>query len=395
MPPICGHRHVRLVDDQQEVVGEVVEQAVRRGARLPAVGVPGVVLDARAGADLAHHLDVVGGAHAQPLRLEQLVLPLQLGQPVGELGLDAGDRALHPLGGRDVVSGGADVDLGLLAEHLAGERVHGHQPLDLVAEELHPHGELLVDGEHLEGVATYPERAAGAGQVVAGVLHLDQLAQQAVAVELVAHLHVDHPVEVLVGRAETVDARDGRHHDHVAPGEQGPGGRVPQPLDLVVDRRVLLDVGVRLRDVRLRLVVVVVGHEVLDRVVREELPQLVGVLRGQRLVRLHHQDRALHLLGQPGHRRGLAGAGRTQQHDVLLARVDPLDQLLDGLRLVAGRREVADHLERGDGALQVLAPISWRRAYGGRRHSQPRPTPPPPGPGGGPSGLTGGHDGAA
>ena len=70
------------------------------------------------------------------------------------------------------------------------------------------------------------------------------------------------------------------------------GGRVAQPLDVLVDRGVLLDVGVGLRDVRLGLVVVVVGDEVLDGVVRQHLAQLVGQLRGQRLVRRHHQRRA-------------------------------------------------------------------------------------------------------
>ena len=69
-------------------------------------------------------------------------------------------------------------------------------------------------------------------------------------------------------------------------------GRVAQPLDVLVDRGVLLDVGVGLRDVRLGLVVVVVGDEVLHGVVRQHLAQLVGQLRGQRLVRGHHQRRA-------------------------------------------------------------------------------------------------------
>jgi len=41
-----------------------------------------------AAADLAEHLHVVGGAHAQPLRLQQLAGPLKLGEPVGELGLE-------------------------------------------------------------------------------------------------------------------------------------------------------------------------------------------------------------------------------------------------------------------------------------------------------------------
>ena len=58
---------------------------------------------------------------------------------------------------------------------------------------------------------------------------------------------------------------------HVAPHEQRARRRVAQPVDVVVDRGVLLDVEIGLRDVRLGLVVVVVGDEVLDGVVREEL----------------------------------------------------------------------------------------------------------------------------
>jgi hypothetical protein len=51
---------------------------------------------------------------------------------------------------------------------------------------------------------------------------------------------------------------------------------VTQPLDLLVDRGVLLYIGIGLRDVRLGLVVVVVGDEVFDRVVGQQLAELVG-----------------------------------------------------------------------------------------------------------------------
>src|SRR6266704_3048167 len=88
---------------------------------------------------------------------------------------------------------------------------------------------------------------------------------------------------------------------------------VPQPLHLVVDRGVLLDVGIGLRNVRLWLVVDVVRDEVLHGVVRQHLAQLVGELRGQRLVGQHDQRRPLEPLGQPGDGRRLAGAGSAEQ----------------------------------------------------------------------------------
>ena len=133
------------------------------------------------------------------------------------------DRALHPLRAGDVVGGREDVELLVLGDDLAGDRVQRHQPLDLVAEELDPDRELLVDREDLEGVAADPERAAGEGHVVAGVLDLDEPPQDRVAVVLLAHPEPEHPVDVLLGGAEAVDAGHRRHHDHVAPGQQRVG----------------------------------------------------------------------------------------------------------------------------------------------------------------------------
>ena len=254
-----GHRLVRLVEDEQEVLGEVVDEAVGGRAGGAAVDVAAVVLDAVAEADLAHHLEVVGRAHAQALGLEELALLLEERQLVLQLELDAADRPLHALGSGDVVRGREDVHLLLLVDDLARHRVQGVDALDLVTEELDPDRELLVDRDDLDRVTPDAERPAGEREVVAGVLHLDETAQQVVAHDLLTDLEPGHPVDVLLRGAEAVDARHRGDDDDVAPGEQRVGGRVPEPLDLVVDRAVLLDVGVGLRDVRLGLVVVVVA----------------------------------------------------------------------------------------------------------------------------------------
>ena len=87
------HGDVALVEDDEEVVREVVEQRVRRLAGGATVEVARVVLDPGARPDLAHHLEVVRGAHAQALRLEQLAAVLEPLEPVDQLDLDVLDRA--------------------------------------------------------------------------------------------------------------------------------------------------------------------------------------------------------------------------------------------------------------------------------------------------------------
>ena len=158
-----GHRLVALVDDQQEVVGEEVEQRVRRLARRPPVERRRVVLDPVAVADLLHHLEVVLRAHPEALRLEELALLLEQGEPLLELVLDAHDRLPHALVAGDVVRGRVDDELVEHGHLLAGERVDDLDALDLVAEQLDADGRLLVGGVHLDRVAAHPELARARG----------------------------------------------------------------------------------------------------------------------------------------------------------------------------------------------------------------------------------------
>ena len=130
-------------------------------------------------------------------------------------------------------------------------------------------------------------------------------------------------------------------------------------VDLLVDRGFLLDVGVRARHVRLRLVVVVVGDEVLDGVVGEEVLELAVELRRQRLVRCEDQRRALRALDHLGHGEGLARAGDAEQNLAALFLIGAGDQLGDGRRLVALRRVLRLELETDAafGLVRALRPV--------------------------------------
>ena len=130
----------------------------------------------------------------------------------------------------------------------------------------------------------------------------------------------------------------------IGPFQQRLGGRQPHLLDMLVDRRVLLDEQVSRRHVGFRLIVVVIRHEVLDGVLREEALHLAVELGRQGLVGRHHQRRPPLRGDDVGHGEGLARASDAQQHLVALAAFDAGDELADRLGLVAGRRVIRHHL---------------------------------------------------
>ena len=262
-----------------------------------------------------------------------------------ELVADLADGALDRLAVGGVVGRRPDADVLELVVDLARERVEVLDLLDLVAEEDRAVGRLGVGREDLERLAAHAERPAREHLVVAVVLHVHELAEHLVAVDHVALLEDLDLRVVLLRRAHAVDARDRRDHDHVAAREQRARGGVAQAVDLLVDRGVLLDVEVLRRDVRLGLVVVVVGDEVLDRVLREELAELVAELRGERLVVRDDERRPLHLLDRERHRRRLARAGHAEQRLEAVAGVDARGQLVARLRLVGDGRVGGVQLE--------------------------------------------------
>ncbi len=344
-PPDLRHCLVALVDEDDRVGREVVEQRRRRLARCAAGEVPRVVLDPVAVANLADHLEVEHRALVQALGLEQLAPGLERRPSLRQFRLDRGDRPSGVLARRDEVRLGVDRQPVLAARGSPGQRIEDHQLVDLVPEEADPDGLLLVGRVDLHDVAADPERAAPELDVIALVLDVDELAEDLLPVDPLPHLERNrHPV-VGLRRTQAVDARHAGDDDDVTALEQRPGGREPQAVDLVVDRRLFLDVGVARRDVGFRLVVVVVADEVLDGVAGEEAPELLVELRRQRLVVHHHQRGAVLPGDDLRHRERLARPGHPQQDLARIAAVEPLDQLVNRPRLVAAQLEVGDEFE--------------------------------------------------
>ena len=287
------------------------------------------------------HLQVEARPLLDALRFQQLAVALERGNPRVQFGLNAADRTVVPVRRNQVVCVGVDRDLGQAAQRPAGQRIDLVDGVHLVAEEFDAQALVLRRRrKNLDDVPPHAKRPAVKIQVVALVLDLDELLQDRLAPDLHTLFQVQQHVVVHLGRAETVDARDRGHDDDVVPLEQRPRGRVPHPIDRIVDRGVLGNVGVGGGDVGLRLVVIVVADEVLHRVLGEEALELAIELGRQGLVVDHDQRGLLDALDHVRERKCLAGTGHAQQHLVRQPPAQAVHKRLDGLRLIPRRLKV-------------------------------------------------------
>ncbi len=208
---------MRLVEDQEKILREVVEQRGRGLAWLPIGQVTRVVLDAVAEPHLLHHLDVVLGSLLDALLLEEAPFAIEEAEALLELVADAADRFPHLLLRRDVVRAGVDGVVLQRRLHLAAEGIDLLDGLDRVAEELDAdRGVLLGDRKYFHDVAAHAKGTAVEVDVVSLVLDVDEHAQQVVAPVLLARVKIDQETVVGLGAADAVDAADAGDDDDVA-----------------------------------------------------------------------------------------------------------------------------------------------------------------------------------
>ncbi len=217
-------RNMAFVHKEQEVLGEIVNERQRCGADGSARNYPGIVFDARAVAQLAHHLDVVARALVDTLRLHRLAVVGKLFFALRQLDLDLADGALHLVLRRDIVRRGIDGDMLQRARDHARDGIELRNAVDLVPEKLDAHRLVaVVGGVKLHRVAADAEAIALEGNVVALVADLNEPAQQEIALHRHAGAQGDHQLFKILRLAQTVNARHRGHHDHVPPLEQGAG----------------------------------------------------------------------------------------------------------------------------------------------------------------------------
>ena len=201
-----GDGDVTLIDDEEEIVGKVVDEGIGRLPRYPPREVAGVVFDTRTVPHLLHHLEVVHRPLLKTLRLDKFIHPLEGLQPLPEFHPYVFYGALHIVPCRNVVArrvyeGPVDPPA-----HLSPHGVNFGDCLDRIAEELHSHRCLpLIGGEDLYNVPTNPEGTPMEVVVIPFVLHLHEPFEDIIPYDIHPSLKIEVELAVVGGRADAVD----------------------------------------------------------------------------------------------------------------------------------------------------------------------------------------------
>ncbi len=171
--------------------------------------------------------------------------------------------------------GGKDIEVPHLLPHRPGIPVDLGDAVYLVAKEFDPDDIVEIPGDEVDGISFYPEPSRHEFDLIPLVEARNQVLDHLLSRDGIPHLQLKPHVPVVFGPAETIDAGDRGYHDHIRSREDRCGRREAHHLELRVDLGIFLNILVLCREVGLRLVIVIVGDEVLHAIIGEELPELI------------------------------------------------------------------------------------------------------------------------
>ena len=168
---------------------------------------------------------------------------------------------------------------------LAGQHIDLHNAVDLISEELHADRRLpTVCRKDLQDISMHPEGTTVKIHIVSCVLDINKLADHIITIPLHTRTQRHHHSQEVFRAAQAVNTGNRGNHHHIPPFHQRRCRRQTQLVNLLIDRRIFRNVSVRRRNIRLRLIVIVIGNEILDRIFREEFLHLPIKLCRERLV---------------------------------------------------------------------------------------------------------------
>ena len=158
------------------------------------------------------------------------------------------------------------------ALNLSCQKINLRDPFNLISKKLCSDCIIFRDcRKDFQYIASYTEGSTLKIHIISIVLNLNQLRNDLIPVLDHTWPQRDHHLLIINRWTQSIDARYASHNNHISSLRQCSCRRVSKLINLIIDGRILCNVGVRRWDIGFWLVVVIVGYKVFYRIIGKEL----------------------------------------------------------------------------------------------------------------------------
>ena len=326
-----------LVHDNQIILREIIHQSVWWHARRESGKVAGIVLNTGTKACFTKHLNIKRSTLTNALRLNIFFLTLKELNLFLCFRLNLLNRSIHFFLVHNIMGRRENHNMLQAALNLAGQYIDLCNPV----KKFYANCRIIRrNRKNLHNITTHPEGASLKIHVISCILDVNQTPEHIIAVLLHPRSQGNRHVLVVNRATKSVDTGNARHNNDISALRQSRRSRVTQLINLIVDVRILFNVRIRRRHISLRLVIIVIGHKIFYRILREKFFKLTIKLGRKCLIMCNNQRRLIQCGNNIRHRKGLTGTGNSQKCLELVPLPKTIDQCFDCLRLVSGRLKI-------------------------------------------------------
>ena len=151
------------------------------------------------------------------------------------------------------------------------------------------------------------------------------------------HFKMENLLLILIDLSDTVDTWHWCNNNHISTRQERFSCCMSKPINLRINRRLLLNIGTSLHDKCLRLIIIIVWDKIMHSIIREKFCKLCSELSCECLVMSNHQCWSLEIRNHICHRIGFSWSCYTEQCLRFITSKKRISEYLDSLRLITSR----------------------------------------------------------
>ena len=179
-----------FIDERDEIIREIVDEAERPLPLFSAVQVPRIVLDSRAISHFLNHFQIIFDSLFQSFGLELLSDAVEILHLFHEVILNHAYCLDTLVLSRHEVSCRINRYLGKMLDSSAGYRIDQGQCIYLISEKLYPYSLIRTSQINIHGISAHPESASFEIRFSAAEQRIYQMVKQPGLANLLTYMHI-------------------------------------------------------------------------------------------------------------------------------------------------------------------------------------------------------------